>query len=217
VQKTIDYRLHELETGLRNLEMNTLGFMQTRDEAYLLSVKAMLRALVATGGRNLTPLLIDIAAKLEIPLEFYALPAKSGDPPAGLVSSTRVWRSWQVFQRPDLRKFVLREWLLSPAYFIDRTHQYATTNDVLRQLADTDGGAHFDLDIKNIVDSLRRSTGSRYDGLQFFLVEVSALVFWLGKRLLLVHDRRSKSLDFLHDAEIHEHDKEFDTLNISMM
>jgi hypothetical protein len=102
-------------------------------------------------------------------------------------------------------------------YFIDRTHQYATTNDVLRQLAETDGGAHFDLDIKNIVDSLRRSTGSRYDGLQFFLVELSALVFWLGKRLLLIHDRRSTGLDFLYDAEICEHDKYFDSLIISMM
>ena len=191
--------------------------MRTRDEAYLLSVKATLRSLVATGGRSLTPLLIDIAENLQIPLEFYALPAKSGAPRAGLVASVRAWRSWHVFQRPDLDKFTLRGWLLSPAYFIDRTHQYATTNDVLRQLAETDGGAHFDLDIKNIVDSLRRSAGSRYDGVQFFLVELSALVFWLGKRLLLVHDRRLKGLDFSHDAEICEHDKEFDALIISMM
>ena len=217
MQKDIDYRLNELKQATRALEIAIPGFIESRDEAYLLGVKSTLRALVATGGSSFTPLLIDMSEHLQIPLTFYSIPPKPDTPAANLVSSLRAYKDWSVQPRPGMQIFVLKDWLTCRAFFVDGTHTFATRNDVLRQISESEGGAHYDLKIKQIVDSLRRSVGSNYDGAQFFLVNLGALVFWLGRRLLLVEECRRNTIDVSTDSSVRELDSYFDSLEISML
>ena len=216
MQKDIHYRLTELGTALRALEIGITNFNDTRDEAHLLGVKATLRALVASGGRSLTPLLLDLSDRLQIPLEFYSFPPKPPTPRPNLVSSTTVSKDWAIKASAGMQKFILRDWLLCPAFFVDRTHKFVTRNDVLRQISESEGGAHFDLNVKEIIDSLSRSFGSIYNGKQFFLVNLSALVFWSGQRMLFIADCRDRNADTAQDERVREHDSFFNALIISM-
>ena len=218
MKKDIKYRLTELDTALKALEIGISNFNKTREEAHLLGVKATLRALIALGGKNMTPLLIDVAKYLNVPLEFYSTaPKKQRDIEPGLVASVIAARSWYVYPRIDLQKFTLEEWLTSPAYFVSKTREYKNRNDVLRQISESEGGAHFDGVVKEIVDELQRQSGSRYNGIQLFLVDLSALVFWLGRRLLLTNDCHSKGIDPGNDERIKKHDEFFNKLHISIM
>ena len=218
MEKNIKYRLTELDTALKALEIGIGNFNKTHEEAHLLGVKATLRALIALGGRNMTPLLIDVAKYLNLPLEFYSTaPKKQSDIEPGLAVSIIAAKSWFVYPRKDLQKFTLEEWLMSPAYFLSNTREYRNRNDVLRQISESEGGAHFDRVVKEIVEELQRQSGSRYNGIQLFLVDLSALVFWLGRRLLLINDCHSKGIDPSNDERIKKHDEFFDKLHISIM
>ena len=199
------------------MEIGVTGFHKTRDEAHLLGVKSTLRALIACGSRSLTPLLLDLADQLQIPLEFYSFPPKPAIPRPNLVASVTVSKDWSIRARPEMQKFSLRNWLICPAYFVEKTHKFVSRNDVLRQISESEGGAHFDLSIKEIIDGLHRSTGSNYSGIHFFLIYVSALVFWSGKKLLLVNECRNSGVDANTDPRTHELDDFFDKLKISMM
>jgi len=218
MKKDIEYRLTELDTALRALEIGIGNFNRTREEAHLLGVKATLRALIAMGGKNMTPLLIDIAKHMNMPLEFYSTaPKRKIDIEPRLIASVIAGRNWNVYPSINLQKYTLEEWLMTPAYFISKTREYRNRNDVLRQISESEGGAHFDRVVKEIVDELQRQSGSRYNGIQFFLVDLSALVFWLGKRFLLSINCDRNSIDPQNDERIKKHDEYFNNLHISIM
>ena len=88
---------------------------------------------------------------------------------------------------------------------------------LLRKISEGEGPSHYDRVIKEIVDELQRQSGSRYNGIQFFLVELSALVYWLGKRLLFCIDCNTRGIDSSNDEDIKKLDEYFNNLHISIM
>lgn len=215
--KDIFYRLDELSMALRALNNSCANFNRTRDDAYLLDVMGRLRALVAMGGSNMSPLLIEIADGQGIPLEFYSHAPKPEKAPVGLAAHIYAYKTWSVKQQPNMQKYLLKEWLEAPAYFVDQTRDFRTRNQVIKHLSNKEGGSHYDKKVALIVDNLKRTTGSNYNGIQFFLMDVSCLVYWLGTRLLFaIEDGNNEALTE-GDSRIVGLDVEFDKVRISMI
>jgi len=219
MKKDMNYRIQELQTALKALQFGIDGFHKSGDEAHLLGVKATLRALVALGGRTMTPLLLDLAKEINLPLEFYSLPPEEKKSLAPHVNTVRIItsKSWSIEPQPGMQRYTLEEWLELPAYLVTKTQEFKCRNDVLRQISESEGGAHFDKKIKIIVDELQWQSGSRYNGIQFFLVDISALVYWLGQRLVIWYKCMQKGDDPSSNNELKELRDNFQNLHISMI
>ena len=215
--KDINHRINELEIALRALKFAVGHFNQTKDEAYLLDIMGRLRALIAIGGKDMNPLILDLAEELNIPLEFYSYSPKSVKAGLEVVFSAYGFKTWAVKDQPGLRRYTLQEWLEVPAWFVDSTKDYRTRNQVLKHISNKEGGSHYDKKIADIVDCLRRQMGSTYDGLQFFLMDMSALVFWQGTRMICVWNCRQNGLNEQTYHKIINLDNEFEKLYISMI
>ena len=77
---------------------------------------------------------------------------------------------------------------------------------------------HYDTDVALLVDSLRRASSSGYDGLQFFMLDTSAAVFYLGARLLRIVELKSAgSGDPERGQPVADLDRNFEQLKINML
>ncbi len=219
MKKDINYRINELKTALKAIEYGIEAFHKNQDDAHLLGVKATLRALVAIGGRTMTPLLLDLASEVNVPLEFYSRPPEENNNINPNVKTARILtgKSWSINPQQGLQKYTLYEWLKSPSYFISKSQEFRSRNDVLRQISESEGGAHFDKNIKIIVDELQRQSGSRYNGIQFFLVDISALVYWLGQSLIITYECLQKGNNPSVSNELKNLNDYFQELHISMI
>ena len=219
MRKDLNYRIQELKIALRALQHGINNFHKSGDEAHLLGVKATLRALVALGGRTMSPLLLELASELNLPLEFYSAPPEEQEDLNPNVNTVQVKASktWSINPLQGLQKYSLEEWLESPAYLISKTQEFRCRNDVLRQISEGEGGAHFDKKIKIIVDELQRQSGSRYNGIQFFLVDMSALVYWLGQSLVIIYECIQSGMDINSNKELQNLRNNFQELHISMI
>lgn len=210
--------MKELETSLRALRLANNDFINKKDEAYLLTIMAQLRALVTMGGKDMTPLLLDLSDELLIPLELYSLPPKPLKAPQELVASLYGGKTWSTKDRPDFIKYTLKEWLTAPAYFVDETMDYRTRNQVIKHISNKEGGSHYDKKVAVIIDNLRRqfrgSQNGEINGLQLFLLDVSALVFWIGTKMGYVWNCMEKGIDEKTDERIVELDYQFEELVI---
>ncbi len=210
--------MKELETSLRALRLANIDFLQKKDDAYLLTIMGQLRALVVTGGNNMTPLLIDLSDELRIPLKLYSMPPKRISAPKGLVASIYGAKTWATKEHPGFIMYTLKEWLEAPAYFVDKTMDYRSRNQVIKHISNKEGGSHYDKEIVAIVDNLRRQFRGNKDGeingLQLFLLDVSALVFWVGTRMGYIWNDREKGIDETTDIRIINLDKQFEELII---
>jgi hypothetical protein len=108
-------------------------------------------------------------------------------------------------------------WLLAPAYHDDSRNLYKCRNDVIREVANK-AAAHYDHNVTPLHDSLLRTFGSRYNGIQFFVIDTSAAVVYLGARFI-----RLRKLKVLGVADPDKHtaitslDQEFHELKISAL
>ena len=177
-----------------------------------------LRALVAVGGKDMAPLLLNLSEELNIPLELYSMPPKPLKAPIGLVASIYGGKTWATKERPGFIKYTLKGWLEAPAYFVNKTRDYRTRNQVIKHISNKEGGAHYDKEIVAVVDNLRRQSRGNNErelnGLQLFLLDVSSLVFWLGTRMGYTWNDREKGVDEKTDGRITKLDHQFEALII---
>lgn len=224
IRKSRTERLEELEASLRLIHNCTKHFHETRDQSYLLGVLSQLRALVSFNPsepsnrrKRLKPLLLDLADQESIPLRLFSAPPKPENGPPGLAASILAFKTWSVDAKQGHVLFDLKQWLLAPAFHVDSKNVYKPRNDVIRQLTEK-GAVHYDEDVGEIVDSMRRTFGSRYSGVEFFIVDTACAVFYLGTRYLRISKLRAAAVD---DPECHESivqlDREFENVKISMM
>lgn len=192
VKKTNDLRrrLDQLTTALRGLLIDNNGFIETGDEAYLLGLMSKLRSLVATGGPHLNPLLLDLSKELDIPLEIYAIPPTPATASKNHVTSLLFGTTWAVRPQAGMIKYTLAEWLLASTYLASETGEYKNRNEVIKNLANTEGGAHYSDKMPYVVDTLYQNvlkTGDRAtNGVQAALIDMASAVWWLGNRLLIL-------------------------------
>lgn len=77
--------------------------------------------------------------------------------------------------------------------------------------------AHYDDHISESTDSIRRSFGSKYNGEQFFTIDTSAAVYYLGVRFIRTMKARIEERNPDLDESIAALDAEFQALRISMI
>jgi hypothetical protein len=220
IPKTEEELLGELDAALAHMAALTRHFHESRQGHYLLGVLTQLRALVAFDpmGRSqtLNPLLLKTAEKYNIGLNLYSRPPESKKGEPGLIGSVLAYKTWSVLPQGGFQRFTLREWLLAPAYHNDKTNEYESRNKLIRDMANK-SAAHYDDHVTTSADSVRRGFGSRYSGDQFFIIDTSAAVYYLGARFFRVWNVLTDGLDPATDTRVTTLDAEFQALKISMI
>ncbi len=215
--KSVEYRVKELNRALKALMNANNNFDTTHDDSYLLTTEAQLRGLVCRTRKN-KPLLLELAKELKLPLDFYSAPPPSNPPPPDLAIHITMGKSWSVKPRRLLIKYTLDEWLSTPAFFTDSSREYQPRNAILERIANKDGGTHYDEKIDPIVDYMQRQTLSigdkHFDGIQLFLLDISALVYWQGSRLIHLLRCRETGIYSFQDKELIILDNHFDKVTI---
>ena len=218
--KDIPQRMMELEKAIRALQLANNHFHETQDDAYLLLSQSQLRALICSGGSGMTPLLLDLSDQLGIPLELYSISHQVNIPDPNLAGAILVGKTWSPKLHNGMKKYTLKQWLELPTYYIDSTRDYRTREQVLKHIANKEGGAHYDNQIVAIVDCLKRISGGgqnrTYNGIQMFLLDISALVYWSSMRMGYIWNCRQKSIDETTDPRIAKLDAQFDALVIGV-
>jgi hypothetical protein len=217
MKKTIDERMRELEKALRALQLANNHYFETKDDAYLLLTQAQLRALLVSGP-TMTPLLLGLSAAIGVPIEFYGLPAQPGPIKPNLLATVVSGVTWSPRPADRMVKTHLAAFLKDPFYFVPSTRDYRTREQVLKHISNKEGGAHYDEQLVAVVDTMRRAFASFKDpsgaefvqtGIQLFLLDLSALVYWAGMRMGYVWNDRTKGLDETKDERITRIDAQF--------
>lgn len=195
-------------------------FHEKREEFYLIAVLSQLRALASfdpkSKSRSLNPLLIDLARESDFELELYSIPPKPKKGPPGMAGAILTSKTWSSRQVPGFEQYKLRDWLLARAYHSDTSNTYFNRNDLIRQLSEK-SAVHYDKDVGELVDTMRRSFGSNYNGVQFFIVDTAAAVFYCGAKYLRTRDLEQRGENASTDVGLQKLDDEFFNLQISML
>ncbi len=211
--------MQELEKALDAINKANAQYQQSHDSSWLLLMTGQLRGLVAIGNpRNMHPLLLELAEELNIPLKLYSLPGKINPPPDNFLAAIICGKTWATRQHPGLIEFELRTWLETPRYHVDTLKIYTTPNEVLRAIAEKSGGVHYDSDRAPSEESLSRSTRGndsfQETGVQMFLQDIAALVYWMGMRLGYVWNSQLKSIDPEQDQRIIALDEHMEKIQV---
>ncbi|WP_164639783.1 hypothetical protein, partial [Rhodopseudomonas sp. BR0G17] len=191
-----------------------------REGHYLLGIVTQLRALVGfdpTGkSKTLRPLLLNQADKFGIELSLFSRPPKPRKAEPNLVGSIIGYKTWSVLPGGDFCRYTLRDRLLVRAYYNDVTREYDNRNRLIRDMANK-SAAHYDDHVSGFADSIRRSSGSNYTGEQFFVIDTSSAIYYLGVRFIRTMRALIDGRDPASDESIRGLDTEFQDLKISMI
>ncbi len=192
MNKSIDERISELRTSLRAIDNANDHFERTGDEAYLYDIAGRVRALVCTGGRTMSPLLIQLSKELGIELEICSLPPRKVSNEE-INASEVIGKTWSTRPKRNFRKYSLEEWFDTPIYFLRKTQVFLTRNYVIREIAEKEGGAHFDKKLTPLILQLKGvcyeiGSSKKINGTQMILLDVAPAVFFLGQSLLLLNE-----------------------------
>lgn len=221
--KTLDERFAELDMSLRLVVRCCKHFHETKDDCYLLGVLSQLRALVSfkpwetkEKGKTLRPLLLDLAEKENIALRLYSYPPKPEKGPPNLAGHILSMQTWSVFPADGFQEYALRDWIQARAYHVHSTNTYRSRNDVIRQLTEK-GAVHYDEEVGEIVADLKGIFSSKFNGMQFFVLETAKAIGYLGVRLLIVRQLRQEGVlnPERHDRVL-SHDKEFAAVRLTL-
>ncbi len=187
--KSIKDKIQELDNALNALKNANNHYHKGKDKSYLLNIMAILRSLVALGGKSMHPLLINLSKELNIPLELYSSPPPPILKSHKLVGSYQSGKTWTTIKGKGFKKYILEDWLNTSIYFTETSKQYKTRNQIIKDIANNMGGSHYSNKIPHIVDTLKRTLigndSYTIDGIEMVLIDFAPLVYWLGKRLLL--------------------------------
>lgn len=201
-KKNTEEKIEYLKRGLRALLNANNDFSKTNDEAYLLTIQAQLRGLVATGGKSMHPLILNLSEELNIPLFIYAPPTRAKD--KDLVFSTIVGKTWSLKKIEGCEQFTLKKWLGEEVYFAENPQNLKSRNQIIKDTSNFEGGAHYIDETPHIVDTLQRvSFSDGQNNLTKTLLDIAEAVYCLGNILILEYEK-SKILksNFLSEAAI---------------
>lgn len=203
-KKTIEDKIEYLKRGIRAMLNANNNYLKTNDDSYLLTIQSQLRSLVATGGRSMHPVLLNLSDELNIPLFIYASPAKVKR--EKLAFSTLVGKTWSLKKVDGCKQFTLKKWLEEEVYFAENSRKLKSRNQVIKDTSNFEGGAHFIDETPHIVDTLQRVTFSDgQNNLTQTLLDIAEAVYCLGNILVLEYEKNKilKS-NFLSEGAIKE-------------
>jgi len=192
MKKSISERLDELRTSLRALNNAYDHFEKTLDEAYFYDIVGRIRVLVCTGSRTMSPLLIELSKELGIELEIFSHPPRTIGKER-IHDSLVIGKTWSTHPMGNFQKFTLEEWLATPMYFLRHSRCFLSRNYVIREIAEKEGGAHFDKRITPLIAQLRSVNYGigkkiKLNGLQMILLDISPAIYLLGERMIQFYE-----------------------------
>lgn len=223
LKKTPEERIGELRRSLQFIQEQIQHFKKSNNSDYLFfGIGPQLRALVCFNPdkprkSTLSPLLLDLAAEHDIELPLYSAAPKAAEDELGVAISVLASKTWSVLPTLTYQKYQLRDWIVASAYHINPARKYFSRNQIIRNITEK-GAVHFDPDVGELVDSLRRITSSGYSGLEFFIIDTAAAVYYSGLRFLRFGELKFKGIADPDSHEIiRELEREFDALSINLM
>jgi len=193
--RTISDQLSDLGRSVRNVREYLVSINQGSADK-LGTLAAEVRALTRRDGKYYNPLLSRMANYLKAPLPVYCMPDIRRDPTtpevikqANLHFSHGFCSVKKLF--PSQVLMDLEDWLVQPAH-IARPIASETgvktrvtlVRDVVEDMANTMGVAHYSPDASPRVDSMMSAWGTRQDGLTVLLILIGNAVADLGGYLL---------------------------------
>ena len=216
IKKSTEEILVELGSSLEGIEKFIEQFKQTSEFFYLTAAIGQARALIASGGKNQRPFLIDIAKEYEIDLEFFSYPQFNFSKNIQVASIIYRGPTWLSFPTGSLEqklvKFSLADWMEVLAY-CDGQGNLVSRNTVLRELADK-SSAHYDKDkgptVNNLESHIILQNNEMHPafGVETFILDICSLINYLGKKLLYcIEAKMSKKIlseydDYLFKLEM---------------
>jgi len=219
VPKSDDELLGDLQSALTIIREGAQAFHLRKERHHLINVMVQLRAIASfnpakRGGSE--SLLHQISVQHGIELSLYSIPPKPRKGPPGLVGSVLASQTWSVRPQNGLVQYSLREWLLTPAYHDDSDNSFHSRNKIIREVANKTG-AHYDDHVSTLTDSVRRGFGSKYRYDDFFVLDTSSAIFYLGSRLLRIIECKKAGLRQEDDKIIQALEHDFSGMRISLV
>lgn len=156
-RKSLDRRSDELNDAISLLE-DAVQKVTFGDSKYFKVISSQLRALICSGSRSLNPLLINLAEDKSVPLFCYGPSTRNSDKDEFTVLKISFFFIGLTPFSPGNQRYELNEWLFSP--FVRLGDMIYTPNEVIRMVAEKEGGVHYDsepngkiLKLKSIVYS----------------------------------------------------------------
>jgi hypothetical protein len=199
--KSGDEQAQDLSLGVQSLR-DLSRFVHEGHRHLLGHLAVELRALVYWNGRNYDPLLLRLAARAGIPLPVYVIPDKPR-PPAkeGLAIHVRRGEPSIVKTIPTQTIVDLQQWLTSRV-LSERTApnqggagelRHLTVKDLIAEVAETLGPAHYDQDVPFAIENLSRIEGPTADEVTLVLLMAASIVTELSEYVLASLQTGSRS------------------------
>ena len=199
VPKTQQQRLEELRQALVVIQQGLRVTAETKELAHLLPIVGQLRALLVSGGQ--TPLLLDLAGQMDLPLEFYSIPLDflDNEEMAQILGPTRIqWSGDSIRARPQgppfHQKVTMAQWLSSTQLVVKGMKVSGET--LLKLVANKLGGAHYDLGLPPELASIRQFEIGGVPSQYITLIRLAEVVVHLGHGLLaqagLIYQNRTR-------------------------
>jgi hypothetical protein len=151
-KKDVERRLKELRSSISLLQ-DALEKVLTGDNKYFKVILSQLRALLCSGSRALNPLLINIADEKKIPLLCYGPSERFSDQDEYTVLKISNFFIGLTSFSPSNQKFEIKDWMLSS--FIRLGKDMYSPNEIIRMLAEKEGGVHYDDELPEKLVKLR--------------------------------------------------------------
>ena len=151
--KSTEYRLKELADSISLLK-DALEKILSGDNRYFKIISSQLRALLCLGSRSLNPLLINLASEKNISLFCYGPSERASDLDEYTVLKISNFFIGLTSFSPGNQKYELRDWMLSSV--VRSGKDIYSPNEVIRIVAEKEGGAHYDDELPEKLVKLRQ-------------------------------------------------------------
>lgn len=179
--QTNDRKIKQFERNLKllckaNREFHASGY----DPDLLHNIAVPLRALLE-GKKSL---MIRLAKKYRVPLEFYSNKEKKADEEFGVIEIVAC-KTWSVYPNKNLKKYTLNDWLITPSYafYINGKNEIMTPYKILKSFTDKEVVHCDNYPAKEIEHMQRISSSHNLDGVGFFFLNLVPLIVWLANKI----------------------------------
>jgi hypothetical protein len=193
--KPAERQIKELEGALARLDM-LVQLVAAGQDFQIPLIAVTLRSLIYWQLRNngrlndqYNPLLLRIAARLNLPLPIFAFPDdRATQPDVLLQAEVHHCNNLPMMQRmlPAQELMDMQEWMIVPvstkrfAGLLPGTEKVMASKDVIAEVANTLGGAHFDEDVSQHLERIQAFKAYDTSFVDIYLFNVSKTVVQLG-------------------------------------
>lgn len=192
LNKNLNERINELRGSIRLLE-DALSRIKEGQEEYYTILSGQLRSLICTG--NQTPLLLDVANELRVPLIVYSGRSLDDDMALGLpmpILSLPIHLVDVVpFEPTGNIEYKFNAWL--KLKFLVVSGRAFSPEDIIKNHANKRGGSHYDKSIPlemNKIENIKYFHNEKccWNEIEKYLIKISSVVICFGHKIFDKHE-----------------------------